>query len=89
MHLLNKDIWSVYLVRCSDGTLYCGISNDVLKRVLKHNSGNGAKYTKTRRPVVLIYQKKIGTMGEALKKERQIKKMNKKAKESLCLENRG
>lgn len=80
----QKIMWSVYLVRCSDGTLYCGISNDVLKRVAKHNSGKGARYTKTRRPVVLVYQEKIGTMGQALRRERQIKRMPKKRKEFLC-----
>jgi putative endonuclease len=47
-------MWFVYLVRCSDGTLYCGIAKDVVDRVNKHNAGKGAKYTKGRRPVRLL-----------------------------------
>jgi putative endonuclease len=78
-----SDIWSVYLTRCSDSTLYCGISNDVPKRIVKHNTGRGAKYTKTRRPVTLVYVEEVGTMGQALKREHQIKKMSKRSKEKL------
>jgi putative endonuclease len=81
----KKEIWSVYLVRCNDNTLYCGISNDVEKRVDKHNSGKGARYTSTRGPVILLYTEPIGTMGQAMKREKQIKRMSKKQKEALCL----
>jgi putative endonuclease len=79
------EMWSVYMVRCSDGTLYCGISNNVSRRVETHNSGKGAKYTKTRRPVVLVYVEEVGTMSEALKRERQIKKYSKNRKESMVI----
>lgn len=79
--------WFVYLVRCSDGTLYCGISTDVDRRVKEHNtSKRGARYTHKRRPVVLVYKEVVGEqMGMALKRERQIKNMSKKAKELLIL----
>jgi putative endonuclease len=76
-------MWSVYLVQCSDSTLYCGISNDVLKRVACHNSGKGARYTKTRRPVKLLYTEECGTKSDALKREYIIKQMSRKQKLSL------
>jgi putative endonuclease len=79
-----KRPWSVYLVRCNDSTLYCGISNDVQNRVATHNAGKGARYTKTRRPVALMYIEEVGTMGQALKREREIKSYPKKKKEALC-----
>ena len=76
-------LWSVYLVRCKDNSLYCGISNNVEQRVIAHNSGKGAKYTRPRKPVVLVYEEKIGTKQEAAKREYQIKQMSKKQKEEL------
>jgi len=76
--------WSVYLVRCSDGTLYCGISNNVSKRIEAHNAKKGAKYTRTRLPVSIVYSEEIGTMSNAMKRERQIKKMTRKQKLQLC-----
>jgi len=75
--------WSVYLVRCSDGTLYCGISNNVTKRIDAHNNGKGAKYTKPRLPVSLVYSEEIGSMSAAMKRERLIKKMTRKQKNDL------
>lgn len=63
----------IYIVRCRDGSLYTGYTNDVLARVEKHNSGKGAKYTKTRRPVKLVYQEAFETKSEAMKREYQIK----------------
>lgn len=75
--------WYVYIVECSDGTFYTGISNDVGKRVDKHNKGKGASYTKVRTPVTLIYARLIGTMGEALKEERRIKKLSRAGKMKL------
>ena len=75
--------WSVYLVRCSDGTLYCGISNNVTKRIDAHNNGKGAKYTKSRLPVSLVYHEEIGSMSAAMKRECQIKKMTRKQKNDL------
>lgn len=63
----------IYIVRCRDGSLYTGYTNDVTARVEKHNSGKGAKYTKTRRPVKLVYQETFETKSEAMKREYQIK----------------
>ncbi|AMY05702.1 GIY-YIG nuclease family protein [Staphylococcus condimenti] len=63
----------IYIVRCRDGSLYTGYTNDVTARVEKHNAGKGAKYTKTRRPVKLVYQETFETKSEAMKREYQIK----------------
>ncbi len=75
--------WHIYLVRCNDQSLYCGISTDVEKRVQTHNSGKGAKYTKPRLPVTLVYQRLVGTKSEALSLEYKIKQMKKSEKEAL------
>ena len=64
----------VYLVRCSDNSLYCGISNDFERRLEEHNSGKGAKYTKSRRPVYLVGISPEMTKSEALKLEYRIKR---------------
>jgi putative endonuclease len=74
----------VYLVRCSDGSLYCGISNDVEKRVLSHNEGKGAKYTRSRLPVELVYVEEVGSRSEALRREIEIKKMTRRRKLALA-----
>lgn len=66
--------WVVYLVRCSDRSLYCGISNDLEKRLDAHNLGKGAKYTRSRKPVELLGTRFNMTKSEALKLERRIKK---------------
>jgi putative endonuclease len=75
--------YSVYIVKCNDGTLYTGISNNVDNRVAKHNSGTGAKYTKTRLPVRLVYTKVIGTKSDALKEEYRIKQLSRSEKLKL------
>jgi len=79
----TKDNYSVYIVLCKDGTHYTGISNDVTVRINKHNNGTGAKYTKTRRPVLLVYTQFIGTKSDALKEEYRIKQLNKHEKIKL------
>ena len=61
-----------YIVRCADGTLYTGWTNDLKKRIKAHNSGKGAKYTKTRRPVELVYFEHFATKEEAMSREYQI-----------------
>jgi predicted GIY-YIG superfamily endonuclease len=76
--------YSVYIVRCTDDSLYTGISKNVAARVAQHNSGRGAKYTRTRRPVELRYIEAGLTHGEALKKERAIKRLPKHKKCLLC-----
>ena len=70
----------VYLVKCSDDTLYCGYTTNVEKRIATHNKGKGAKYTRARRPVSLVYNECFETKNEALRREIQIKKMTRKEK---------
>jgi len=65
----NMKNWQVYLVQCSDGSLYCGATNNVQKRVATHNIGKGAKYTKTRRPVILLATSKQMSKSDALGKK--------------------
>ena len=62
-----------YIVRCNDGTYYTGWTNDIEKRVKTHNEGKGAKYTKTRRPVTLVYYESFQTKEEAMRREYRIK----------------
>tara|TARA_Y100000310_G_scaffold343708_1_gene452636 strand:- start:4941 stop:5189 length:249 start_codon:yes stop_codon:yes gene_type:complete len=73
----------VYLVECRDKTYYCGYSSDLEKRVKTHNEGKGAKYTKRRRPVKLVYSEDFETKSEAMKRELQIKSYSRKMKEDL------
>lgn len=65
--------WYVYIVRCRDNSLYTGIALDVKQRIGKHNSGDGAKYTRSRRPVKLVRKEKYATEGLARKREAEIK----------------
>ena len=78
----EKD-WSVYVVRCGDGTLYTGVAKGVEARLAKHNAGRGAAYTRTRRPVRLLYREDGLTRSEALVREAGIKSLPKPKKESL------
>lgn len=81
-----NSMYYVYLLRCCDNTLYCGYTTDINKRVNTHNAGKGAKYTKSRRPVVLVYFEQCETKSEALRREAQIKKMPREKKELLIKE---
>ena len=72
-----------YLLECADNTFYCGWTNDLEKRVNAHNSGQGAKYTKPRRPVVLVYYEEFQTKEEAMRREWAIKRLTRKEKERL------
>ena len=72
-----------YILKCSDDTLYTGWTNDIKERVHTHNTGNGAKYTKSRLPVRLMYWEVFKTKSEALKRECQIKKYTRKQKLTL------
>lgn len=73
----------VYILRCKDGSLYTGWTNNLEKRIEAHNSGKGAKYTKGRRPVTLVYSESLTTKEEALKREYAIKQLKKSEKLSL------
>ena len=72
---MSAKIWVVYLLRCCDNSLYCGISNNIEKRVVDHNTGLGAKYTNSRRPVKLISKSREMTKSNALKLEYRIKQL--------------
>ena len=75
--------WYLYILRCGDGTLYTGITTDVEKRLEQHRSGKGAKYTRGRQPLELVYQETFEDHSVALKREYEIKKMPRDAKMRL------
>ncbi|MCR4278647.1 MAG: GIY-YIG nuclease family protein [bacterium] len=75
--------WYVYIVRCSDTSLYVGITCDVEERILKHNSGKGAKYTRSRRPVEIVRIERQPNESHARKREMELKRFSKKEKENL------
>jgi putative endonuclease len=79
--------WNVYIVRCSDGSLYTGIAMDVARRVVEHNTNDvlAARYTRSRRPVMLAYQEQCNTRSAASKREYEIKQMDKKEKLMLIV----
>ena len=72
-----------YIVKCSDGSLYTGWTNNLEKRIKDHNAGRGAKYTKARRPVVLVYKEEFPTKQEAMKREWEIKRLSRKERLSM------
>jgi putative endonuclease len=80
-------MWNVYIILCADSSLYTGISNDVAKRVETHNNKKGAKYTKTRTPVKLVYQQSFESKSLAAKEEWRIKQLTKSQKISLINQN--
>jgi len=79
--------WHLYLIRCHDGSLYTGITTDVARRFAEHqeNSGAGAKYLRGRGPLVLVFQKKLGSRNLALGVESKVKKLSKARKEVLII----
>jgi putative endonuclease len=78
-----NEIWYVYLLSCSDNTIYTGIAKDIQKRIDKHNKGKGARYTRGRRPVTLIKFFKRDSKSAALKLEYKIKQLSKEDKLAL------
>ena len=78
-------MYYVYMVRCADGTLYTGYTTNVNRRVDMHNKGKGARYTRSRLPVVLLYQETFATKTEALQREYQIKQLTREQKECLIV----
>lgn len=72
-----------YVLECSDGSYYAGYTNDLDNRIQKHNSGKGAKYTRARKPVTLIFTKGFESKSEALKAEYSFKQLNRKEKEEF------
>ncbi len=72
-----------YIVECADGTYYCGYTNDLEKRIETHNRGKGAKYTKPRLPVVLVYYEEFDTKEEAMSREWHLKQLSHAQKQAL------
>jgi putative endonuclease len=72
-----------YIVQCSDGSFYTGWTKDLERRVKMHNAGRGARYTRTRRPVKLVYQESQEDISSAMKRERAIKTMTRTQKQKL------
>lgn len=79
----NRPMHHVYVVRCADGTLYTGYARDPTARVKVHNAGRGAKYTAGRRPVMLVYSETFDTRSAALRREHELKRWRRLAKETL------
>jgi len=77
--------WSVYILKCKDSTFYVGVTTDVTRRILEHNTCNnkGAKYTRSRRPVKLVYSEPQSTRSEACKREAALKKLTRAQKQAL------
>lgn len=78
--------WWVYVLRCADGSLYTGITTDVSRRLAEHNGagGLGARYTRSRRPVELVYAEGAGNRAEAARREAAIKRLDRARKLALC-----
>nr|MBQ8245211.1 GIY-YIG nuclease family protein [Oscillospiraceae bacterium] len=81
-----ENTWHLYILRCKDGSLYTGITTDVEKRLEAHRSGKGAKYTRGRGPLELVYREECGTHSDALKREWEIKKLSREQKQELIAE---
>ncbi len=82
--------WSIYIVRCKDGSYYTGITTDLTRRIAEHNSpGDGAKYTRPRRPVTLVYSESAPSRATATQRENQIKKLRVAGKLRLIADNLG
>lgn len=77
-------MWYLYILLCKDGSLYTGISNNLEKRFSEHKNGRGGRYTRSHKPIKLVYQEKLPTQSAALKRESEIKSWNKKRKLELC-----
>ena len=80
---VSKANWSVYILRCADGSLYTGIAKDTARRLQQHNRGVGSKYTRSRRPVELVFTATCSSHGEALSREHAIKRMSARQKREM------
>ena len=78
------EIWYLYILRCGDGSLYTGITTDVSRRLEAHRRGKGAKYTRGRGPLELVYQQLCGTHSDALRRELEVKALSRTQKEALA-----
>ena len=75
-----ESIWYLYILRCGDGSLYTGITTDVESRLQQHRAGKGAKYTRGRTPLELVYRETCGSHSDALKREAAVKKLPRQEK---------
>ena len=80
--------WFVYLARCRDGSLYSGCTKDPARRIAMHNRGRGGAYTRSRRPVVLVYVEAVPTRSGALRREAALKRLSRAAKLALIIPGR-
>ena len=76
-------MWHLYILRCSDDSLYTGITTDLERRIEEHREGNGSKYVRSRLPCEIVYTEELGGRSEALKREAEVKSWNKWEKEEL------
>ncbi len=76
--------WTVYIVRCNDASLYTGVAKDLARRIEQHNAGTGAKYTRSRLPVTLVYSEQAADRGAALRREIEIKRLPAASKRRLA-----
>lgn len=81
---MSAQDWIVYIVRCADHTLYTGVATDLDARLAQHNAGRGAKYTRGRAPVELVYREAVAGRSAALRRESAIKRMPASAKRKLA-----
>ena len=77
--------WHVYVLRCRDGSLYTGATNDVARRIARHAAGEGARYTRARLPVVLVYSERAGDRSAALRREAALKRLSRAEKLALIV----
>lgn len=85
--VLETDVgktWSVYILRCADGTLYTGVTTDVARRLAAHQCGKGAKYTRGRGPLTLVYTQACPDKPSAFRREWELKHMSREEKVALC-----
>jgi putative endonuclease len=80
--------YTVYIIECADGTLYCGQTADLPRRIMQHNEGRGGRYTRARRPVKLVYTEEYQTRRLSMKRETEIKKMTRAKKLELIESNK-
>ena len=80
---MMEKTWYLYILRCGDDTLYTGITTDVQRRLADHRAGKGAKYTRGRAPLELVYEEKCGTHSDALRRELAVKALSRAEKEKL------
>ena len=79
----KENSWVLYILICSDGTFYAGITNDLARRLNQHRDGSASRYTRTRRPVKIVYDESCASRSDALKKEYAVKALSRKEKEIL------